>query len=212
MSKLTVWGVWLVTCAATLGCGSEDAGSNDNGSDTGGVGTGGTGGTAGSSSGTGGSGRGGSATGGSGGTRPGGVPHVDGEPDDSVDTDLPPVPRMVNVKAQVIGDNVSITFDPIDGAVDYRVYELPADSDISSDGDGFVTIDRVVGGQHRTVADPSACKVTLEKNGTTGVSGTATCKDLRWVDALRAGGSPTDPGFIKGEAPFDAEITFEAAP
>jgi len=79
-------------------------------------------------------------------------------------------------------------------------------------GDGFVTIDRVVGGQHWTVADPSACKVTLEKNDATGVSGTATCKDLRWVDALTAGGSPTDPGFIKGEEPFDAEITFEATP
>src|SRR5262249_38203794 len=33
---------------------------------------------------------------------------------------LPPVPPMSNVQAQVSGNTVNITFDPVDGAKDYR--------------------------------------------------------------------------------------------
>lgn len=69
-----------------------------------------------------------------------GLPHVRGTPDTSVKTALPALPALTNVTANAIGDNVSLQFDPIDGALDYRVYELPADSDVSHDSDGHVTV------------------------------------------------------------------------
>lgn len=81
----------------------------------------------------------------------------------------------------------------------------------SAYGDGFVTLDRITGGQHWTIADPSGCKVTITQNDAKGVVGTASCKGLRWVDALSTDG-PTEPSYIAGEAPFDAEIAFQAAP
>ena len=87
-----------------------------------------------------------------------------------------------------------------------RVYSEPE----SLSGQGFVTIDRIVNSQHWTIADPAACKVTLTTNDATGLAGNATCNGMRWVDALSPGG-PQQPG-IEGEAPFDAEITFQAAP
>jgi len=91
-------------------------------------------------------GSGGSAGGGSGGTSgahdggPAGLPKVPGTPDTSVKTALPPLPALTNVTATAIDDNVSIHFDPIDGAKDYRVYVLPKDSDVSSDSSGHVTV------------------------------------------------------------------------
>ncbi len=81
----------------------------------------------------------------------------------------------------------------------------------SSYGDGFVTLDRIAGGEHWTIADPSACKITVSEADAKGVAGTASCKGLRWVDAMSTSGD-LDPTFVAGEAPFDAEITFQAAP
>jgi hypothetical protein len=68
------------------------------------------------------------------------LPHVPGTPDTSVKTALPALPAMTNVTATAVGDNVSITFDPIDDARDYRVYELPDDGDVSHDDQGHVTV------------------------------------------------------------------------
>jgi hypothetical protein len=48
---------------------------------------------------------------------------------------------MVNVKADVVDDSVQISFDPIDGAVDYRVYVLPDDDAIHVESNGVVSID-----------------------------------------------------------------------
>src|SRR5689334_9042023 len=62
-----------------------------------------------------GTGTGGSTSGGTGGGPDPGVPVVPGTPDTSVVTALPPVPRMVNVVANAVGDGVNISFDPIDG-------------------------------------------------------------------------------------------------
>ena len=56
----------------------------------------------------------------------------------------------------------------------------------------------------------SGCKVELTKSDKTGLAGTATCTDLRWSDAM--GGFAQGRSFIEGEAPFDATVTFEAAP
>ncbi len=59
----------------------------------------------------------------------------------------PPVPRklpvvaaMSNVAAVEDDDSVSITFDPVEGAADYRVYPLPNDDDISVGADGQVVV------------------------------------------------------------------------
>jgi hypothetical protein len=55
-------------------------------------------------------------------------------------TTLPSVPHIGNVVAVLGDDSASITFDPVEGALDYRVYELPADSDIAVGSGGAVTI------------------------------------------------------------------------
>lgn len=87
------------------------------------------------------------------------LPNVPGMPDTSVQTALPPVPSMVNVRAQVTGDAVEISFDPIDGARDYRVYALPSDDRISSDEDGHVTVQD---GLFRCAGDRQAPRTMVE--------------------------------------------------
>jgi hypothetical protein len=48
-----------------------------------------------------------------------------------VTTTLPAVNAgLTNLVGTVMDDSVSLTFDPVDGAADYRVYPLPADADI----------------------------------------------------------------------------------
>jgi hypothetical protein len=76
-------------------------------------------------------------------------------------------------------------------------------------GDGYVILDRIADNKHATTADPSACKVAVTQSNAKGLSGSATCAGLRWADAISA---PLEPGVIAGEPPFDARITFEAAP
>jgi hypothetical protein len=60
--------------------------------------------------------------------------------DAGVRTGLPPLPAMTNVVAVENDDSVSIKFEPVDGARDYRVYPLPQDSDISTTSDGHVVV------------------------------------------------------------------------
>ena len=55
------------------------------------------------------------------------------------ETTLPPLPVLSGVEASVSGDSVSIRFEPLEDAVDYRVYELPANEDVTIEG-GDVTI------------------------------------------------------------------------
>ena len=47
---------------------------------------------------------------------------------------LGPVPELLNVQAPVRGAGVTITFDPVDGAQDYRVYLSPSASDVIDGG------------------------------------------------------------------------------
>jgi hypothetical protein len=58
------------------------------------------------------------------GSGPTGLPSVPGEPDTSVQTALPPIPALIGVTARVVGDSASISFVPVEGAKDYRVYVL----------------------------------------------------------------------------------------
>ncbi|MFO0615688.1 MAG: hypothetical protein U0414_24045 [Polyangiaceae bacterium] len=53
---------------------------------------------------------------------------------------LPAIAGLENVRACVNGDAINVTFDPLDGAVDYRIYPLPADGQIATNPDGTLTI------------------------------------------------------------------------
>lgn len=78
----------------------------------------------------------------------------------------------------------------------------------------WLTIDRIVDEQHWTTWDPSRCILTLDTVDETALRGSASCKDLRWSDAMgNPGFQPEpEPGYIAGEPAFDAEVTFEAEP
>ena len=77
---------------------------------------------------------------------------------------------------------------------------------------GSLTLDRVVDGAHWTTFDPGRCILTIETADAKGLRGRATCKDLRWSDALGGSFSSLEPDYIEGQDPFDAEVTFEARP
>ncbi len=136
-----------------IGCGGTDA--EDATAESGGAnGSGGSGGS--SSSGTGGSSGAGDAnstsSGDSGGASSGSssttspvLPMVPGDPDpEAPDTELPELPALVNVNAVATHDSVFISFDPIDGARDYRVYVLPDDEDITVEDDGYLSIQNAI--------------------------------------------------------------------
>jgi hypothetical protein len=53
---------------------------------------------------------------------------------------VPLLPRLRNVIAVTDGDRVSVTFEPIDGAADYRIYPLPEAANVSVDDAGLVTL------------------------------------------------------------------------
>ena len=59
-------------------------------------------------------------------------------------TSLPTLPMLTNVTAVQREDSVGIDFDPVDDAADYRVYVLPADGDVTLNGDGSLTIPNTI--------------------------------------------------------------------
>lgn len=83
---------------------------------------------------------------------------------------------------------------------------------------GYLTLDRIVDRQHWTTADPTRCVVTVTVADESTLRGTATCKGLRWSDALGGafgggfggGFGANGPAYIPDQPAFDAEITFEA--
>ena len=83
------------------------------------------------------------------------------------------------------------------------------------DGTGSVgwllTLDRIENASHWSTHDPTQCSVRIDRADATGVEGTASCMALRWTDMMAAFVAP-EPPYVPGEAPFDAEITFEATP
>ncbi len=96
-----------------------------------------------------------SGSGGSGGSSGGGVqPGEDGglpgsgtpigQTDGGVPTKLPSLPTLTNVIGIMREDSVGLDFDPVDGALDYRVYALPNDQDITVNGDGSITAKNAV--------------------------------------------------------------------
>ena len=83
-------------------------------------------------------------------------------------------------------------------------------SDPTAQG-GYIQLDRIRDGQHWAIADPTACVVTVKQADPKGLSGKASCKELQWSDTM-SGFNGVGPDPVSGEAPFDAEITFQAAP
>jgi hypothetical protein len=65
---------------------------------------------------------------------------VVGQLDGAPPTKLPPLPALSGVVVTENDDSASIVFDPYPGAVDYRVYPLPADQDVDVGADGHVTV------------------------------------------------------------------------
>ncbi|MEO7035138.1 MAG: hypothetical protein ABI548_14570 [Polyangiaceae bacterium] len=62
----------------------------------------------------------------------------------TVTTKLPVLPRLTNVVGTLRDDSVGIDFDPVDGALDYRVYPLPDDGDITAFSDGSLTVKNAI--------------------------------------------------------------------
>lgn len=82
-----------------------------------------------------------------------------------------------------------------------------------SSAGGDVTIQRVSGLDFWTTSAWDRCIVDVDELSEAGVTGSATCRGLRWVDGMSgfgAVGGPGEPAYIEGQEPFDAELTFEA--
>ena len=89
-----------------------------------------------------------------------------------------------------------------------RVVAFPGGIGLGSGG--YLMLDRITGTEHWTTADPSRCVVTVEQADAAGFRGSATCRGLRWSDALGGFAAAPESAIIDGQEPFDAEITFEA--
>lgn len=147
----------LVACAALAGCDGD------------GTGTGGSGGAA--AGGTGGGGAGGT---GQGGTGAGGTP-IDPTCAGDVGSPLPKLAATLEgVKARVRGNGLAVTFEPIAGARDYRIYELPAAGAVSEGADGV----HVEGALYRCAGDREAPYVELDGAGPSGWVSTRTKGDV----------------------------------
>jgi hypothetical protein len=156
----------LAAVVLTIGCSKSSDGGGTGAKSAGGSSSGSGGsisGNGGTSSGRGGSGTGGSR-GGSGGTGPTGLPTVPGDPDTSVTTTLPPLPRLPAVRATATGDAVKISVEPVDGAVDYRVYVLPADADVMPRSDGHLTVRNAIYRCAGTRESPTLVQDNMELN------------------------------------------------
>ena len=57
-----------------------------------------------------------------------------------IPTRLPQVPSIDNVRIAAGDDSALVSFDPVAGAKDYRIFELPSDSDIDVAADSSVTV------------------------------------------------------------------------
>ena len=73
-----------------------------------------------------------------------------------------------------------------------------------------ISIDRIRDHEHLAVLDPTRCVTTVSHADASGVSGSATCRGLRWADYFSSYLGLGFPQPIPSEPPFDAEVTFEA--
>jgi hypothetical protein len=57
---------------------------------------------------------------------------------------LPPLPRIDNVRVTQRGDTAIVEFEPIDGALDYRIYPMPAPGDVLVGTSGEVVVKNAI--------------------------------------------------------------------
>jgi hypothetical protein len=100
-----------------------------------------------------------------------------------------------------------------DGAGNYlQVYGAQGGASAFPLEPAFLTIERIADGRHLTASDPAGCKVTIATADATGFAGSASCKALRWSDALAPFDPIGRPSYVEGEPAFDAEVEFSAKP
>ena len=79
-------------------------------------------------------------------------------------------------------------------------------------GSAYLTLDRIVDGEHWTTFDPSRCIVDVKVADAKELRGTATCKGVEWFNALDLPFTTTTAPKPLDQPKFDAEVTFEAHP
>ena len=100
-----------------------------------------------------------------------------------------------------------------DGAGNYlQVYGAKPGASTVETEPPFLTIERIADGRHLTAFDPAGCKVTITTADTTSFAGSASCKGLRWSDALAPYDASGRPSYVEGEPAFDVEVEFSAKP
>lgn len=102
----------------------------------------------------------------------GGLPPYTGAPVNpvtNVQTALPLLPALTNVTGAVVDDSAQVTFDPVDNAVDYRIYPLPADGDVSNAG-GTITVHNAT---YRCAGDLQSPAANSDDNANASVYGVA---------------------------------------
>jgi hypothetical protein len=142
----------------------------------------------------------GAGTAGAAGTAPNGGPagapaatQIDAPP-----TKLPALPAMVHVAAAQGEDSAAITFDPVEGALDYRVYPLPADGDITVAADHGAVIQNAT---YRCAGNREAAPLYKDAEAMLGGSAIHTLVDqqqvggfIRTLAGATIGHVYTDPG------------------
>ncbi len=89
----------------------------------------------------------------------------------AVDSALPALPALVGLQACINGDALNVTFEPLDDAVDYRIYPLPSDDDITVDGSGNVVIENAV---YRCAGTREALRMIEDTSANDNAAGGAT--------------------------------------
>jgi hypothetical protein len=84
-------------------------------------------------------------------------------------------------------------------------------ADPSATEDAYVQLDRIADGKHLATLDPSGCSITVKQADAHGLSGGASCVGLHWADTM-SGINGFQPSDAPDGPPFDATITFQAAP
>lgn len=75
---------------------------------------------------------------------------------------------------------------------------------------GYVSLDRVFDTNHWVIGNSERCVTTTDEIGPDGLSGSVICRGIEWTDYFGLFSATGFPVEIPGEAPFDADITFEA--
>lgn len=116
-----------------------------------------------------------------GGGSAGGVDGGGGDAPDPADAFVPPdflpeAPPIEGLRTVVDGDRVAITFEPVAGARDYRVYELPTEDALRVEADGRTVVSD---GTYRCAGDREAARSPLDDEATSAWARTRLSGDIQ---------------------------------